>query len=167
MALNREPLFVALFNRLKTLVGVDPLPLRYLTRRLDPWDQKAPPQQPALCLIKGGEKPDYTLDAAGAIWRLTAYLLVYVHDDGSAEAVIDPTLNAILTAIEQQLEVQPGEIPASTSRPGYVVRGPAPAPTTLGGLCLFCRISGEVEVYEGTLTHTAFMRIPLEMLATA
>lgn len=163
MALNREAIFVALFTRLQAATTGT---IRYWTRRLEGWDTVAPPEEPALCLIKAGERPDYPSHGTGAIWLLSANILVYVRDDGSNEGQIDPRFNAIMTAIETALEMQPGEVSA-IGRPAFPPMAGAPAPTTLGGLCAYCRISGDVEVYQGVISNSGFLRIPIEILATA
>lgn len=163
MALDREAIFVALFNRLK---GSTTDSIKYWTRRLEGWDTMAPPLEPALCLVKAPERPNYPASAVGAVWTLTAHILVYVRDDGSEEGTIDPRFNAILDDIEAALEMQPGEVPTS-GRPGFPPIGAAPGPTTLGGLVSYCRISGDVEVYQGVQSNQGFMRIPLELQATA
>lgn len=163
MALQREPIFEALFTRLQSATAGT---VKYWTRRLEGWDTTAPPMEPALCLIKGGERPNYPANGVGAIWLLSAHILVYVRDDGSNESVIDPRFNAIMTAIEGALEMQPGETP-SNGRPAFPPLAGAPASTTLGGLCAYCRISGDVEVYQGVISNSGFLKIPVEILATA
>ncbi len=164
MAVSREIIFTALFDRLKASTG--PL-VNYFTRRLEGWDSTAPALEPAIALVKGGEHPDYPANGVGAVWKLAAHILVYVRDDGSIEGSIDPRFNNILDAIEAALELQPGEIAASNSRPHFPALAGPPAPTTLGGLVSYCRISGDVEVYQGVISSQGFVRIPLEMLVTA
>lgn len=164
MALDREALFVALTDRITTATEGT---VRLVTRRFEGWDTTPPPLQPAIAVIKGPERPDHKAANVGAVWTLVAYLLVYARDDGSGDAVIDPLFNRILTAIEEALEMQPGEIPASTSRPYYPALGAAPGPTTLGGLCLSCQIVGEVEVYQGVTSHQGFLKLQVEIVATA
>lgn len=163
MALDREPIFLALFARLQAATG--PI-VRYYTRRLEGWDTTPPPQQPSLALIKGIERVAYPANAVGGVWTLVAHILVYVKDDGSNEAVIDPRFNDLMFAIEGALEMQPGEVAANV-RPQFPPTGGAPAPTTLGGLVSYCRISGDVEVYQGAIGHDGFLRIPVEIKATA
>ncbi len=163
MALDREALFAALFARLQASTG--PL-VKLYTRRLEGWDTTPPPMEPALALIKAGERPDYPARSVGAIWTLMAHILVYARDDGSNEGQIDPRFNAILTAIEGALEMQPGEV-SSLVRPQFPPIGPAPAPTTLGGLCIYCRIAGEIAVYQGVISNQGFIQIPIEIQATA
>lgn len=163
MAVDREDIFEALFTRLETHAATSAV-LHTFSRRLESWDDTPPTKQPALMLLMGGSRPRYGDHRnMPPIWTLDAYLLIYVKDDGSHSGVIDPRMNEILTALESALEMQPGEVAAST-RPQFPTIGPAPAPTTLGGLCTFCRFSeAGIEVYQGTVGHQGYMRIPLEI----
>jgi hypothetical protein len=167
MALNREQLFVALFTRLQTQLGST---VKSYSRRWVSWDDEPPAMQPALLLLKGNEtsKRGEAADIRGApkIWTISAEIWIYVKDDGTAEAVPSIQINQMIQAIEAGMEIQAGEQTSPFAQ--YIARRDAPpAATTLGGLCISCEIVGEVEIDEGTQSHTGVIRIPVAIQAAA
>jgi len=158
MALNREPIFVALAARMQSVAGfVTPC-----SRIFKTFEDVAAEQQPAMFLLVGNE------EASGdprqpTKWKLHARLVVYNRHDATPGVAPATAQNALLTAIEASLEMQPAE--AAQLGP-FANDGQQPH-TTLGGLVNSCRIFGTVEKDEGMFQEQGIMEIPIELTTTA
>lgn len=158
MAVDREALFVALFDRLSSLDG-----FVYASRIFRSWDDTPAAEMPTLYLTKSDETSRYSVQGLPTLWRFEAHATLYIGNDALEPA--STRINAIITAVEAALERKPMDGPL----PGY---GFPANPnggtfgTTLGGLCYACQISGTVQVFEGIISNDAVVMIPIEMLTT-
>lgn len=140
--MNREAIYAALFERLRALDGVL-TSSRYLLH----WDDVPAASRPALFVSQGDQAQ---LDQSPGIpprWVLTASVYIYVNHNKTSPAGI--ALNPILDAIEQALTFD--NIMKRTC--------------TLGGLVEWCRVDGNIEVFEGFLGETGAAIVPIRMLA--
>lgn len=140
MAINREPIYAALFSLLGGSAG-------YVTksRRLLHWTDVPPEQQPALFLAQRNELAA-TERGKPTRWTLNVDVYVYARTDGSNPPgpIINPLLDAIDAALAPNVDgVQ-----------------------TLGGLVHWCRIDGAIETDEGTLGDQAVAIIPISILVS-
>lgn len=143
--INRESIFVALFDLLQTVPGVITF-----SRKLAHWDDVPASQQPALYLsqIDGGTVQGNTqIHGQPRRWTIRAEVYVYVRTDG--DQIPGSVLNPILDAIEALLAPSNAIAPVQT----------------LGGLVEHCYIDGKIETDEGTLGDQAVAVIPIEILA--
>ena len=123
--ITRDPIYAALFNKLKVISG-----LVTSDRVLRHWNDVKHPEQPALFLTSGNEVASARLGLPTR-WSLTAKAYVYVRTEkGSVPATV---LHALIDAIE--LAMAPD---------------PVTNQQTLGGLCHHCFMSA-VEHDEGLL----------------
>ena len=153
MALNREEIYQALLNRLKTVPG-----FVTCSRQWKVWDDVAPVEQPAIFLPHGNESVTQVKGLPPA-WRLTPVLWIYCRTDQDPDLPGGTTLAQLVQAVEAALERQPDE------QGGYAL--PDTFGTTLGGLVAHCWIEGPIVTDEGILGGQAVAQIPLEILATA
>lgn len=140
MPLLREPIYAALFDRLKVIPG-----LKTTSRRLRHVSEVPAQQQPALFLSQGGQRPNYETGRT-TLWDLGAVIYVYAKDPKSENP--GSILNPILDAIEAALAFD----------------NPNHNACTLGGLVHWCRL-GEMESDEGTMGEQAVVRIEVSMRA--
>lgn len=123
--ITRDPIYQALFNRLKLTTG-----LITSDRILRHWNDVKPPEQPALFLVSGTESAQASLGLPTK-WNLSAKAYLYVRTEkGTVPATV---LHAMIDAIEQSLK--PDAITGKQN---------------LGGLCNHCFMSS-VEHDEGLL----------------
>lgn len=157
--LDREALFVALFDRLKTIT--DPA-VRLFSRKLLDFDAACAAEQPAIYLVKGPEEISKPERSQPPAWKLLGEIHVYCRNDGDPNAAPSTQLNQLLTAIEGALQRQPDE----GFKPGQPYAQSNDWWTTLDGLCSHCWISGPVLVGEGGIADQAVAVVPIEILAT-
>jgi hypothetical protein len=150
LALDRDKIFSALFERLKALPD-------FVTCEevLKPWSAVPGEQQPALFVVKGMETV-FNERGLPPKWSLTARLYLYAHAASRPDVVPGRQVNRLLTVIEQALERTPEE----------GTDGTTPWATTLGGLVSHAWIDGSVETDEGALGDQTVAVITVEMLAT-
>jgi hypothetical protein len=133
--MRREDVFKALETILEAVPGV-----RTFGRRLVPWADVPPSDQPALFMLCAGQT--VTVDGRGVPPKrsLPVELYLYNQNDDPAQQ------NDLLDAIEAALEPRGEET------------------LTLGGLVSHCRIEGEIETDEGLLDSQAVAIIPVSIL---
>lgn len=143
--MNREAIYSALFDRLKTIPA-----LRSSSRRLKHWVDVDPSEQPALFLAQVRETsvPGDPARGVPAKWTLSADVYIYARTDGGQ--VPGTVMNPLLDAVE-----------AATLPDNAVQRV-----QTLGDLVERCWIEGDIETDEGTLGDQAVAIVPIRILAT-
>jgi len=143
MNITREPIYLALWNKVKVIPGFNTV-----SRRLEHWADVPKSEQPALFQSQAGE---IAMPARGipTKWNLSVNLYVYVVADDDPYSSPAPALNALLDAIEAAL---------SPDLTGY---------QTLGGLVYDCKINGKIETLEGVLGGQEAAVIPIEILTHA
>lgn len=141
--MNREAVYQALFDHLKTIPG-----FKITSRRPRLWTEVDKADQPAFFLASGDQTPKNSPDGEPTSWLLSAEVLIYTH---SADPDIPPSsiLNPLLDALEARLK---------SLIPGRV--------QTLGGLVERVWISGPIETSGDLLGDQGVASIPLEILVT-
>jgi hypothetical protein len=134
--MRREDVFGALEAILEAVPGI-----RTFGRRLVPWADVPPSEQPALYMLCANQT--VTVEGRGIPPKRGLPVTLYLYsrnDDGPA------VQNDLLDAIEAALEPKGEES------------------LTLGGLVSHCRIEGEIETDEGLLDSQAVAVIPISIL---
>lgn len=149
MAVDREAIAKALFDRLRNAGGVV-----QAERRFRSWDEVPREEQPWIGLVQRTHTPEQRRGLPPK-WTLDFTLYLYCRNDepGGSSA---PLQNQLLQAIEEALELQPGEDPGLDPANIYG--------TTLGGLCSHAWISGTIETDEGALDAQAVAVVPIQVL---
>ncbi len=141
----REPIYSALFALITQAPG-----LKTSSRRLIPWEELAPADQPALMMIQKGEHAEVKTKLP-TIWTLKVDIVLYAFNSGqtigSGATTPMTALNPIVDAIATVL------LPT-----------PPTDDQTLGGLVTRCRIDGEIITDEGVLGNQAVVLIPITIL---
>lgn len=155
MALATEPLYAALFSRLKARVTAK----RFLRRLLDT-DQIPKEQMPTVMVIARHAVSDAP-DGLPTTWRVGAMVYVVTPPDvGSKDAdAAEVTLTGVVDQVIAALEAD-----ASESGPQHY---PDQTETTLGGVCHKAYVSGQIEIYSGLHGEKGEALIPVEMLLVA
>lgn len=151
MAVDREAVAVALFDRLKTATKITNAERRYRS-----WDEVDPRSQPWLGLVHSSQTPEQQRGLPPK-WRLEYTVYIYCRTEERASTP-STLLNQLIQAVEQALELQPGEDAGLDPMNVYA--------TTLGGLCSHAWIGGTIETDEGALDNQAVAIIPIEVLTT-
>jgi len=145
-AIDREAVYVALFDRLKSALAGDVV---FFTRRhLATMECQV---QPALVMVASTQGAEQALGTP-PVWTLGAEVLLYVQT-ANVESP-DTLLHAIVRKVEDALAYQhpepvgPGELRS----------------TTLGGLCQYAWINGDIEFEPGIGTGQAVVGIPVGMV---
>ena len=159
MALDREPIYTAIFTRLQAVAGIVTC-----SRTWRHFDDVPMAQQPALFLTIGNEvcKPQRGMPPE---WILSPTLHLYVRNDATPSIAPGIQLHAFLKAIEAAFERTPAE--ASLLNGPFSDSGADSYGTTLGGLVNHCFIKGQIITDEGLLQKQALAIIPLEVLTTS
>jgi hypothetical protein len=139
----REPIYAALFDLAAGAAG-------FVTaeRRLRPWSDVAPAEQPALFMTQKSEIAAVKTLGAPTIWTLLVELYLYAH---SSDPYLSPAtvLNPLVDAVEAALA------PAATT--GLQDLG-------LPSMVQHAYIAGKIETEEGVLGDQAIAIIPVEIL---
>ncbi len=149
MALDREALIVALWDRLRARI---PGIVAWRRENVPPGEAR---EQPAIYMVQTSEQPEYQTGMP-PIWTLevsVAALVTRQREDRSP----DTALNEIIRAMESALEIQPDET--------QDIEGEGEANTTLGGRALRCWISGEVVRLQGEATLQFLAVVPVTITA--
>ena len=143
MSLIREPIYAALWNKVKATPGIVTA-----SRRLQHWADVPKVSQPALYQAQAGEMAmlEHGLPTK---WHLSVNLYIYVTAEEDPYASPAPALNAILDAIEAAV---------GPELSGY---------QTLGGLVYDCKINGKIETLEGVLGGQEVAIVPIEIQVLA
>lgn len=157
MALDREALTVALFERLKAALPM----LKFSDRRAMGWDQV--PDQPALILVKENEQAT-SVKGQPTVWVLSFSAVVYMQNSEDPTVSPETQQNQILQAVEAALERTKGEQALANAA---FMDTPDDPRTTLGGLCSHAWINGTVDSDGGAMGRQGLLMIPIEILATA
>lgn len=162
MALDREPIFVRLFERLAAIPG-----LRTSDRKFRPLSEVPEIEQPALFLAMG---PQTAKNRKGLppIWTLQAVVYLYAKNE-DPKAAPSTQLNALIKAVEECLELSAAELKALEQDPSisdaqFHEITANNYGTTLGGLCSHAYIAGTIETDEGILGDQAAAAIPIEIV---
>lgn len=169
MAVQRERIFVALFERLAAIaVAESQYFFKYKSRVFDNFDNVPPGTRPALFLLKGDEVGGVKAPGMPTAFALRADVLIYVNPLATTmeppQQSPDTLINEAITLVEQALEMTPLEQAASGAM--FVARPPGQFTTTLGGLCYSCQIEGTVEVTDGSASGVIMIHIPITILTT-
>jgi hypothetical protein len=148
VALNRNAIIDALVQRLSTVEGV-----KTVTRTVKQQGQWAPEDFPVLSVYVSAHEAD----TAGprTIWRIQAVAEIAVRED-SAQGP-EETFLTILDALERRLEADPTEPHDPRS----------PYATSLGGLVMYCRMTGAFDIQETDDRTVIMAAVPLEIGALA
>lgn len=141
--MNREAVYQALFDHLRTIPG-----FKVTSRRPRLWTEVDKADQPAFFLASGDQDPRNSPDGEPTSWRLGAEAILYAH---SADPDLPPSalLNPLLDALEARLK---------SPIPGRV--------QTLGGLVERVWISGPIETSGDRMGDQGIASVPLEILVT-
>ncbi|EHU2374009.1 MULTISPECIES: hypothetical protein [Acinetobacter calcoaceticus/baumannii complex] len=144
MSINREAIFMALFDLLKNIDG-------FVTaeRRLRHWSDVPDIEQPYLCLAQGQQSVAQGSPATGVKPKWTLYADIYLYARTTGEQVPSSVLNPLVDAIEAALQPEFPEIEKCQ---------------TLNSLVTHCWIDGTIETDEGTLGDQAVAVIPISIL---
>lgn len=145
--INREPIYLALYNLLLGLVESESI--KTASRRLKHWSDTPPPEQPAIFQIQKGEDPGQ-VRMLPTKWKLDVDLYVYVNSGDDPSAAAAELLNPILDDLESLFPTSDEDGPIQT----------------LGGLVSHCWISGRIETAEGVLGQQEVAIVPIEILVT-
>lgn len=159
MALNREEVFVAAYERLRSAAN-----FVFTSRVFQSWDDTPPAECPSMFFTKGPEDRVIQQGMPPLI-RMTGLLVVYVRNDADPAMASSTLLNQLLTSIDEKLEYSPTE--GQVMGAPFVANPYAGFGTTLGGLVSYCRIADTVDVFEGVIGGGAAAIIPIEMLSVA
>jgi hypothetical protein len=140
--INREAIFVALFNLVSSGTG-----FQTKSRKLKHWNELSAPDMPAIFQTEG-RMTAVAPYRQPTKWTLHAQLYIYARQN-SLDLLPSTALNNLVDAVE--LKLVPG----------------ADGEQTLGGLVSHCRIVGDVETDEGVLGELAIAIIPIEIQANA
>lgn len=158
MALDREPIYVALLARLQGIAG-----LKVVSRTWRHWTDVDPADQPALFLAHGNEQAQFRRDQP-TIWTLRPTLHLYLRHDADPDVPPGTAINAMMKKIEAALERTAAESAAALGP--FQDADAQGLTTTLNGLVAYCAISGQVETDEGILQNQGVAIIPLEIVTT-
>jgi hypothetical protein len=139
MSLTREPIYLALWNKVRVIPGFNTV-----SRRLAHWADVPKSQQPALYQAQAGEMAMLE-HGIPTRWHLSVNLYLYVVADEDPYASPAPMLNALLDAVEAAV---------APDYSGY---------QTLGGLVYDCKINGKIETLEGVLGGQEVAIVPIEI----
>jgi hypothetical protein len=161
MALDREPIFQALFAKLQAIPGVVTC-----SRTWKHWDDVRPEEQPAIFLAPGNEECSPQRNSP-TMWRLLPTVHIYFRRDGDPAAAPSIALHGLLMSVEAALERTAAEraqigamfLDTDVDAPGQA--------TTLNGLVGHCWINGTVETDEGLLQNQGVAIVPLEIVTTS
>ena len=142
MSFNREPIYLALFDRLRVIPG-----LVTVSRKLRHWTDVPAGEQPALFLAQRREAVNGT-PGLPRIWQFQIDAYLYVNTNADPDAAPATQLNLFLDGIQAALAPD--------------VSGKQ----TLGGLVEHCWIEGNVETDEGTLGDQAVAIVPVAIKVT-
>ena len=139
MALVREVIYAALFDRLKAIPG-----LKLTSRRLRSISDVPANQFPALFMAQTPQRPLYEAGRQTQ-WELGADVYIYAKDPAGQNpgAIMNPLMDALTNALAFDNIMNNA--------------------CTLGGVALKCEI-GEVETDEGTMGEQAIVRAPITIL---
>ena len=143
MSITREPIYLALWNKVKDISGFETT-----SRRLRHWADTPKSEQPALYQAQAGEEaiPQRGLPAK---WHLSVNFYIYVQADDNPDDSPAPALNSLLDAIEAALAPDISGL------------------QSLGGLVYNCWIQGKIETLEGVLGGQEVAIVPIEIQVTA
>ena len=141
--ISREPIYAALFALVSGAGG-----FVTASRRLRPWSELTPAEQPALFMRQKTETAAITALGAPTVWTLRVELYVYAHDSdpyGAPASVLNPLLDAVEAALAPPAAtgVQNLGLPASVQH---------------------AYIAGKVDLDEGVLRDQIGATIPVEIL---
>lgn len=134
--MNREAIYSALWDKVKTIQG-----LQTTSRKLLHWNDVPADEQPALFQIQIGESPTQS-KGLPTTWDMSVKLYLYVNSQNSNPSTI---LNEYLDKIEAALKPDIS---------GF---------QELGGLVSHAWISGAIETDEGVLGDQAVAIIPISI----
>jgi hypothetical protein len=161
MALNREAIFAALFQRIE---GVSAF--KFTSRVFQSWDDTPPSASPAVFMVKGPERSNVRIQGAPPLLELTATVVIYAQNGIDPETPASTILNDVLDALDVALERTPIEGPAPGAMFPANAGGGGQWGTTLGGLVYGCQIEGSTEVFEGVISGWAQAIVPIQILVT-
>ena len=153
--MTRETIYTALAARLTS--ACSGLLSSTVMRRLVDYDNVRPELQPALICISDSDSQS-TVDPLPQTWQLSAKLYIYARCSAELTDSAEPTLHAIIDAIDAGLKLQTGESGAAP----FAMRGRAQ--TTLGGLVHSVYIDGAIQYYDGANGLQGIAIVPITMI---
>ena len=157
MALNREALFDALYQRLVGIGG-----FMYTSRQFKTYDDLEASPQPALIMTKGSESVE-NVRGFPPKWTLGGTIYLYCRNDQDPHVAPSVQLNQLITLVEGAFERTATE---SAIPNAQYQDSPSDFLTTLNGRCSHCWITGTIQTDEGMLGQQAVAVIPFEIVAT-
>lgn len=152
MKVSRETVSAALLTLLGatqfTIPGGSPQTFQTVGRNAAIWSNVPAGDQPALQLIHSGEQVVQNTAYGLAKYALHFEVLIYARADASPNAVADTMINAMLDAIDAQMQSTP---------PGER--------QTLGGIVYHAWIEGEILIDTGILDQQVAILIPIKVLS--
>jgi hypothetical protein len=144
----RETVSVALFNLLKaTQIGGLPA-FQSTSRKAKVWSNTNQADQPAMFLIHSGEEAVQSQAYGLTKWMLHFEILIYARVDSNPNGIPpDTTINAILDAIDAQMQSTP---------PGER--------QTLGNVVYHSWIEGQILIDTGILDQQIAILVPVRVL---
>ena len=145
--MNRESIYSALFNQLKSVDGIVSA-TRGTPRQGFDQDRA---NMPALFMIQRKEEPQRVGKGMPPKWKLTVDVLLFAATADSRTAVAMSKLNPILDAIDDALD--PNAVGLFDN--------------TLGGLVSHCYLNGASQIVEGLDSNVSAVIMEIEMLVPA
>lgn len=151
MNVSRETVAAALLTLLQptqyTLPGGQPTLFQTVGRNVQTWGAIAVGDQPAMFIVHSGEQIVQSQAYGLSKYMLHFELVIYARADASPAAVPDTLINAMLDAIDAQMQSAPkGER------------------QTLGGVVYHAWIEGDVFIDSGILDQQIAMLVPVKVL---
>lgn len=147
----RETIYDALYQKLKNGLLTPAGPFSLVSRRLQPWSEISPEQQPALFQVQKGEDVMVTGRGMPQKYRLSINLEVYAFNPASNEdpqAPASSVINPLLDSIE-----------------AFFAPDPATGVQTLQiANVSHCWIEGGIEIFEGDLNAQIMAVVPVNIL---
>jgi hypothetical protein len=147
MNVSREAVAAALFTQLAgtKIGGVSPF--NTTGRRARIWSDLSPGDQPAMFLIHTGEQAVQNQAPGLTKWMLHFEVLIYARVDPSPSSTPDTFINAILDALDAQMQTTP---------PGER--------QTLGGVIYNAWIEGQIFIDTGILDQQIAILVPIRVM---
>ena len=95
--ITTEDVHKAVAEKLKAVPGI-----KTFSRRWEQWNNKAPPQMPALYMVSRSSTPR-TTQGLPQVWTITIDLVVYVNNGGGNNLIVSKLLNEVKDNIRYAL----------------------------------------------------------------
>ncbi len=158
--MNREKVFVALFDRLAAVEG-----FKFTSRVAESWDDVPPSQSPAMFMVKDFERTLPYAQGMPPLFVLTARLVMYARNDQGRLVPPSTQINNLLDGVDAAIKRTPEEGPLAGAN--FLNNPPGTWGTSLGGLCYTCQRQGEIMIFEGVIGSDAQAVVKIDILISA